>query len=189
MLRAVGRTDEATELVLEAASVIDRDKRPEAQAMRGALFAHASVSAAKDFAYGDAWRYWDRAAGVIEGIGDYVHPWTVFGTTNLAIHAVSIEVDSGRYREAVDRFDRLNLETVPSRERRARALVEGVRAHVGSGSDIAGLHLLERAEGISPESVKYTTPVRSLVPKMLSRAGASTRPELEDLARRLELAA
>ncbi len=189
MLRAVGRTDEATDLVLEAASVIDRDNRPEAQAMRGALFAHASVSAAKDFAYGDAWRYWDRAAGAIEGIADYVHPWTVFGTTNLAIHAVSIEVDSGRYREAVDRFDRLNLETVPSRERRARALVEGVRAHVGSGSDIAGLHLLERAEGISPESVKYTTPVRSLVPKMLSRAGTSTRPELEDLARRLELAA
>jgi len=189
LLRGVGRTDEAADLALEAASAIERDDRPEARAMRGALFAHASLSAAKEYAYGDAWRYWDRAAEVIDGIGAYVHPWTVFGTTNLAIHAVSIEVDSGRYREAVDRFDRLNLDTVPSRERQARALVEGVRAHVASGSDLAGLHLLERAEGISPESVRYTAPVRSLVPKMLSRAGTSTRPELQNLAARLDIAA
>ena len=189
MVRAVGRTDEATDLALEAAAVINGDGRPEARAMQGALFAHASLSAAKEYAYGDAWRYWDRAAQAVGGIGDYVHPWTVFGSANLAIHAISIEVDSGRYREAVERFDRLDLESIPSRERRARTLIEGVRAHVATGSDLAGLHLLERAETISPESLKYSPIVRSIVPQLTSRAGSSIRPELADLARRLEIAA
>lgn len=189
MLRAVGRTDEATDLALEAASVIDGDARPEARTMRGALFAHASVSAAKDYAYGEAWRHWDSAGAAIEGVSDYTHPWTVFGATNLAIHAVSIEVDSGRPREAMERFDRLEIGGVPSRERQARALVEGVRAHATNGSDLGALHLLQRAERISFESVKYTAPVRSVVPQLLARAGASTRQELTELADRLEIAA
>ncbi|MET7426633.1 helix-turn-helix transcriptional regulator [Dactylosporangium sp. NPDC005555] len=189
MLRAVGRMEEATDLVLDASASIADDVRPEARTMRGALFAHASVSAAKEYSYGDAWRYWDQAGQAITGIGDYTHPWTVFGTTNLAIHAVSIEVDSGRHREAAERFDRLEVSGVPSRERQARALVEGVRAHTAGGSDLAALHLLQRAEKISFESLQYTAPVRSIVPKLVARAGASTRDEFAELAGRLAVAA
>lgn len=187
LLRAVGRAEEAEDLVLEAAGSIERDSSPEHVAMRGALRLHAGLTAAREYSYGDAWHRWEAAAEDARRLGDYVHPWTVFGPGNLEVHAVSIDVELGRHREAIDRAERIDLSTLPSTERRARGLIEAGRAYAAEREDIAALHMFQRAEGESFETLRYAAPARHLIPAMVARSGSSTRAELVDMAARLEI--
>ena len=70
---------------------------------------------------GDAWRHWDTASATAGRLaGGYHHPWTMFGRSNVKLHAVSIAADLSKSAEARSHAEDIDPEEIPSRERRGR---------------------------------------------------------------------
>jgi transcriptional regulator with XRE-family HTH domain len=186
MLRVAGRAEEALALVGEAADVLEPtlpDGTDEARAMWGALQLHGAVTAGRAGRDGDAWALWDmadRAARVLPA--GYVHPWTMFGTGNVAIHSVSLTVDLWKSREALRRAERIDPDLLPSRERRGRLFVEMSRGHHAAGDRIAATRLLLRAcdEGI--DAVVWSPAARVIVDDLVARPPTAVRADVAALA-------
>jgi len=120
--RSAGDTDGALTLVRDAAGLLEprlEDAGDEMRAMYGALQLHAATTAARAGREGDAWRHWDTARATAGRLGGYHHPWTMFGGSNVKLHAVSIAADLSRSAEARGHAEDINPEEIPSRERRA----------------------------------------------------------------------
>lgn len=90
--------DEAKDIALRAADQLRRSAPASAEtaAVEGALELVAVVSDARQRRWTDArWRLEERAAPLAEQAGDGNVAWTVFGPTNVALHAISIETLAG----------------------------------------------------------------------------------------------
>ena len=88
--------------------------------MYGALQLHAATTAARSGREGDAWRHWDTASATAARLSDHHHhPWTMFGASNVKLHAVSIAADLSRSAEARSRAENIDPQEIPSMERRA----------------------------------------------------------------------
>ena len=98
--RSVGDRDGALTLALDAAGLLEprmEDADDEMRALYGALQRHAATTAARAEREGHAWRHWDAASAVAARLaGHYRHPWTMFGASNVKLHAVSIAADLSR---------------------------------------------------------------------------------------------
>lgn len=121
--RSAGDTDGALTLAREAADLLEprlEDGDDELRGMYGALQLHAATTAARAGREGDAWRHWDTASTTASRLpGGYYHPWTMFGSSNVKLHAVSISADLSRSAEARNRAEDMDPDEIPSRERRA----------------------------------------------------------------------
>ncbi len=73
----------------------------------------------------------------------YAHPWTTFGAGNVALHAVSLDVDLWKSRDGLRRAERIDPATIPSRERRGRFFVELARGHHAAGDQIAATRVAQ----------------------------------------------
>jgi hypothetical protein len=122
--RSAGDTDGALSLARDAAELVEPmmdGGSDELRALAGALELHAATTCAKAGREGDAWRYWDRANVIAQRLPDrYHHPWTMFGSSNVDLHAVSISADLAKSQEA-----RSHAEQIDPEESRARNAVEG----------------------------------------------------------------
>src|SRR5580693_5155325 len=104
--RSAGDTDGALTLARDATDLLEprlEDASDETRGLYGALQLHAATTAARAGRGGDAWRYWDTARVTAEQLGGYHHPWTMFGGSNVKLHAVSIAADLSRSAEARSR--------------------------------------------------------------------------------------
>jgi hypothetical protein len=112
---------------------------------------------------GDAWRYWDRANVIARGLPDrYHHPWTMFGSSNVELHAVSISADLSKSQEARSHAEQIDPEDIPSTERRGRLGVEIAHSY-SQRQDYPGiLHWLEFAYQTSADSVQYSPSARQM---------------------------
>src|SRR5260370_18225352 len=82
---------------------------------------HAATTAARAGREADAWRHWDAARAAAGRLSDrYHHPWTVFGGSNVKLHAVSIAADLSKAAEAPSRAEDIDPEEIPSTQRRGR---------------------------------------------------------------------
>ncbi|MEV5279016.1 helix-turn-helix transcriptional regulator [Streptomyces sp. NPDC051994] len=166
-LRETGYSEEAIRVVEEAAEAVRPQLECGSDELRGvfgALHLHAAVTCAREGREGDAWRHWDEADRTADRLPDgYVQEWTVFGRGNTDFHAVSIGVDLRTPGTALNRAESIDLETVPSVERRARVLVELARAQRQRRDQAGALHWMGRAFKSSPETVRYTPSARGLV--------------------------
>jgi transcriptional regulator with XRE-family HTH domain len=173
--RTVGDLDGALDVVNEAADVL----RPyleggpvELQAMYGALQLHAATTHARAGREGDSLRHLDEAEATAARLPDeYHHPWTQFGASNVAVHAVSIGADLSKSSTTRDRAQRIDPNSVPSRERRARLLVEVARAYHQGRDYAATLDWLERAYGVCTDSVHYAPAARQMVSDVVDHGG------------------
>src|SRR5262249_45319141 len=149
MLRGGGRMDESLRLVHDAAQVLEPhlpDAPADWRGMWGALQLHAANTAARAGREGDAWAHWDRAETAVRRLpAGYSHPWTAFGAANADLHGVSLTVDLWKSRDSLRRAERIDPDTIPSRERRGRFFVEMARGHHAAGDKIAAARLLLRA--------------------------------------------
>src|SRR5260370_828506 len=122
--RSAGDTDGALTLARDAAALLEprlEDADDELRALYGALQLHAATTAARAGREGDAWRHWDEASATAERLpAGYHHPWTMFGASNVKLHAVSIAADLSRSAEARSRAEDIDPAEIPSRERRRR---------------------------------------------------------------------
>ncbi|TLG13808.1 helix-turn-helix transcriptional regulator [Nocardia cyriacigeorgica] len=192
--RRAGQQDEATRLCLSAADELKKrlDKDPAATdliADYGMLHLAAAISAAQSDEDGRAWALHRVAEDAARSLGAAYDPWTMFGKGNVDIHGLAISAELGRPDAVIDYASRLDVNDVPSVERKSRVLVDTARGHVQRKEDEAAALALLDAERISAEEVRDSGLVRELLRELLFRDHAKARPHVRGLARRCGLIA
>jgi transcriptional regulator with XRE-family HTH domain len=161
VLLAAGQPAEAEELALRAAEQVATSRMPEVEraAMGGALQLVAVVGAARRRRWWEAReRLTQLAAPAAREVPDASNiGWTVFGPTNVALHALSIDMEAGEAGEAL---------------------------HTADAIDTSGLPSLE---AIAPEDLARTPLARQLVLTVIRRARAMHARQAEQLAARIGL--
>lgn len=191
VVRSAGDTDGALTLAREAAALLEPHldgAGDELAALYGALHLHAATTCARAGREGDAWRYWD-AAGAAAGnlTPGYHHPWTMFGVSNVQLHAVSIAADLSRSGEARASAEQIDPAAIPSRERRGRLGVELARSYHQRNDYTAMLHWLEQAYQTSADSVRYSPTARQMTGDAVDRGGRLISSRARTLAATLGL--
>jgi hypothetical protein len=160
----------------------------DAAALTGALWLVAVIAAART---GDAWTARDRlreqALPVAARTGEGNVFWTVFGPTNVALHAVSVAMETGESAEALRLADDVDVTRCPSVERRATFALEVARCYDLRHEDAGVLLNLLAAEREAPEDMRHNVLARDLVRGLLRRARPSMGLQVRELAARIEL--
>jgi len=180
--------DGALRVVGEAADELSHhiDGDDDAAGLYGSLCLHMGISAAYLGAAGEAWRHWDRADQIAQNLPPgYFHPLTIFGRSNVDIHGVSIAAELRRFGEAVSRAERIEPETVPSRERRGRLYGEIAAGHMQRGELPEAKRFLERAYKESPEEVPYSPLTRGVTIELVRAATGTLKDDAVGLAERI----
>jgi transcriptional regulator with XRE-family HTH domain len=191
VLLADNQADAAEEITLKTAESLEPrlpDLPADFTAVFGALHLVAAVAAARN---GDAWagrdRLRDHAAPAAAAVGEGNVQWTVFGPTNVGLHAVSIEMEAGEAAEALRIADAVAAARSPSVERRATYFLELARCYDQQREDAAVLLHLLRVEREAPEDMKFNTLARDLVRGVVRRARPSYADDARGLAKRIGL--
>jgi hypothetical protein len=184
--RSAGDTDGALALVRDAAALLEprlEAADDELRAMYGALHLHAAITAARAGREADAWRHWDAARAAAGRLSDrYHHPWTVFGGSNVRLHAVSIAADLSKSADVLSRAEDIDPEEIPSTERRGRLGVELARGYHQRRDYPAMLHWLEHAYRTSADSVRYSPSARQMTVDAVDHGRARIRHRARSLA-------
>ncbi|MFD3614418.1 helix-turn-helix domain-containing protein [Streptomyces sp. NPDC058676] len=191
VLLAAGQPGEAEDLVLRAAEQVAATQMPNADraAMGGALQLVAVVAAARRRQWWEAReRLTKHAARAARAVSDGSNvAWTVFGPTNVALHAVSIEMEAGETGEALHTADAIDTSGLPSLEREFTFGLEVAACHSQRRDDAAALLALLGLEAIAPEDLARTPLARQMVLTVIRRARAMHARQAEQLAVRIGL--
>ncbi|HLX48420.1 MAG TPA: helix-turn-helix transcriptional regulator [Streptosporangiaceae bacterium] len=189
--RGAGDVDGALTLAQDAIALLGpllEDGTGELRAMSGALHLHAATTCARAGREGDAWRHWDAANVVAQRLPDhYHHPWTMFGSSNVDLHAVSLSADLSKSQDARSRAEQIDPDHIPSRERRGRLAVEIGRSYHQRRDYPALLHWLEEAYATSADSVRYSPTARQMTADVVDHAGPLISRRARSLASSLGL--
>jgi hypothetical protein len=190
VLLATNEPHVAAELCVRAARALEPriGQDLDAAALAGALWLVAVIAAART---GDAWTARDRlreqARPVAARTGEGNVFWTVFGPTNVALHAVSVAMETGESAEALRLADEVDVARCPSVERRATFALEAARCYDLQHEDAGVLLHLLTAEREAPEDMRHNVLARDLVRGLLRRARPSLGLQVRQLAERIEL--
>ncbi|MEW2493292.1 helix-turn-helix domain-containing protein [Streptomyces nodosus] len=191
VLLAAGQPGEAEELALRAAEQVAAARMPEAErvAMGGALQLVAVVGAARRRRWWEAReRLKKQAAPAARKVSDGSNvAWTVFGPTNVALHALSIDMEAGETGEALHTADAIDTSGLPSLEREFTFGLEVAACHSQRRDDAAALLALLGLEAIAPEDLARTPLARQVVLTVIRRARAMHARQAEQLAERIGL--
>jgi hypothetical protein len=158
--------------------------------MYGSLWLVAVVASVRQ---GDGWTARDRlrehAWPAAKAAGEGNVMWTVFGPTNVDLHAMSVEMESGDTAEGLSLADRIDVTNAPSPERRTTFYLELARLNDQRRDDAAVLLHLMSAETTGPEDMRYNLLARDPVRGLLKRARPSIAPQVRALAKRIGVVA
>ncbi|MFJ5638634.1 helix-turn-helix domain-containing protein [Streptomyces sp. NPDC093223] len=191
VLLAAGQPAEAEELALRAAEQVAAAQIAEVErtAMGGALQLVAVVGAARRRRWWEAReRLREHAAPAARQVSDGSNvAWTVFGPTNVALHALSIDMEAGETGEALHTADAIDTSSIPSLEREFTFGLEVASCHSQRRDDAAVLLALLGLESVAPEDLARTPLARQLVLTVIRRARAMHARQAEQLAERIGL--
>lgn len=159
-------------------------------AVWGGLLLTAAVAAARDADESVAWELMGEARTASRLLGtEYADLYSIFGPTNVAIHAVQVAVELGNGRDAVQRGEQVDASRMPVSliERRGQFLIDVARGQALVGAHSTAVSCLLEAEQVAPEEVRLSMDVRSLLGSLLSRERLNAAPGLRGLARRTGL--
>jgi transcriptional regulator with XRE-family HTH domain len=183
--KSVGQPEMAAQIALDAIGVLP-GLDAEDPRLR-ACFGLVQLSAAEAYAgageEGRAWRHWDqadRALGTLDT--GYVHPWLMFGRGVVENYSILLDVELFRADRAIQRLNQVDLETIPSRTRRAVQRVNHARAYALNGENFAVLHLVQQAHWHSPETVRFRPWVRETVLSLTKSGGPSVQGSAVEVA-------
>lgn len=189
VLLAHGEAEGAEDVVVRAAEQVRRDigdDCADALALRGALYLTEAVAAVRK---GDGWKARDilreLAWPLAQRTGEGNVMWTVFGPTNVGLHPVSIEMESGEAAQALRLADHVDASTSPSLERRTTFALEVARCHEQRRDDPAVLLHLMIAEQTGPEDLRYNPLARDLIHGLLKRARPTYAGHVKAFAERI----
>ncbi|MBB5158822.1 helix-turn-helix domain-containing protein [Saccharopolyspora phatthalungensis] len=189
VFRDAGQQHEArVQLALDTAGLLNPERSDDERAFWGLLRLACALSFAKVGRDGDAWRYWDDADRAAKALpGGYEHPWLRFGRSMVDAYAVTMLVDLMRPHEAIRQADRLDLDGMTSQTRRSFHTIETARAYHQAREHVAAVHLLARAQQISPETVRFNLFTRAAIKDLSEHGGHTVRADAQGLGRHLDL--
>ncbi len=112
---------------------------------------------------------------------------TVFGPVNVALHAMSLEMETGEAAQALRLADDIDASVLPSLERKTTFALEVARCYEQRRDDPGVLVHLTNAESTGPEDMRYNVMARELVQGLLKRARPTYAPQVRALAERVGL--
>lgn len=186
VLLADGEAQGAEDVAMHAAeSLSPQADDLDAVALRGALLLVGSIAAARR---GDVWRARERVQAVeplAKQTGERNTLWTVFGPTNVAMHAVSIEVEAGAAADGLRLAERIEHDRSPSIERRVAFLLDQAKGQVQRRDYGSALVMLSATEREAPEDLKHRPAAHQLLETLVQRARRSVATEAARLATRV----
>ncbi|MGW1364732.1 helix-turn-helix domain-containing protein [Streptomyces chartreusis] len=184
-----GSIEEAGEVARLAVEQLRRSPRtPESRAVEGALELVAVVSDARRRRWWVArQRLEQRAIPLARSVGESNVAWTVFGPTNVRLHAMSIEMLAGEASEGLRMADQVDVTQLPSRERQFTFGLEVARCHDLRREDAAVLVHLLGLEDLAPEDLARSALARDMVLGLQQRVRPIFRSQASGLAERLQL--
>ncbi|MEV3927208.1 helix-turn-helix domain-containing protein [Actinomadura coerulea] len=161
----------------------------ETQAVEGALELVAVVSDARRRRWWAAReRLEQRAAPLASRVGEGSNvQWTVFGPTNVHMHAMSIEMLAGEASEGLRLADKIDTSRLPSRERQFTFGLEMARCHDLRREDAAVLIRLFDLKELAPEDLARSPLARDMILDLQKRVRPTFRRQVNELAERLQL--
>ncbi|GAA1888608.1 helix-turn-helix transcriptional regulator [Streptomyces durmitorensis] len=160
----------------------------EKDAVAGALELVAVVAEARTRRWWDARaRLEQRAVPLAKRSGEGNAHHTVFGPTNVRLHAVSIEMLAGEASEGLHVADKIDVSRMPSRERQFTFGLEVTRLYDLRREDAAVLVHLLGLEELAPEDLARSPLAVELVEGLLRRVRPTYRGQAVGLAQRLGL--
>lgn len=187
VLLAQDNPEGAEQVTAQAAEALaDVPSGREREALIGALELVRSTAAARRR---DWWAARERLEGKVEArarkVGEGNIQWTVFGPTNVRLHALGVEMLAGEAGEGLRRADQIDITRVPSVERQFTFLLDVARCYDLRREDAAVLvHLLD-IEQLAPEDLTRSRLARRMVCDLRRRVRPTYRHQVEDLAARL----
>ena len=188
---SAGRLDEADSVSAAALTALEPrlgNPSPEHLSIWGALLLTRAMIAARKNDRPTAQQFIGEAQAIAGRLGqDRNDFWTIFGPTNVAIHAVSVDVELGdpaaglRKAPSVDP-SRLSPELV---ERRVYHMIDVARGYAQQRNDAAAVLTLLEAERVAPEEVRFHVIVPELLRELLKRERRAATPGLRPLAARV----
>jgi transcriptional regulator with XRE-family HTH domain len=165
------------------------DGTPAHFAAYGGLHQVAAISAVQ---LDDPWRArellrgpaWESAVRVGEGRSDH---HIFFGPTNVRIHMVHVEQQSGEIGEALRLVDDVDISQISSLERKTNHLYQVARCYDCRNNDAAVFVHLKMAEQLCPQDFQHKRDVRSMVCTLVKRAKPSYASEVREFAARIGL--
>ncbi len=153
-------------------------------AMCGALWLNAATAASR---LQEPWRARDLLREHAEPLARRVEDrsnvlWTVFGPTNVALHAVSVEVEAGETAQALRIAEAVTVSGSPSMERRTTFYLQLAASYEQRRDDMGVLVHLQGARETGPEDLRYNAVSRDLVRGLLKRSRGSIAPQARRLA-------
>ncbi|MEU8701661.1 helix-turn-helix transcriptional regulator [Streptomyces sp. NPDC048680] len=189
LLSQPGSEADAVDVAMTAAAQLDRATKDttETVAVKGALELVVAVAEAKTER---SWAARDRLNKVLPlarraGEGNVLR--TVFGPTNVQLHALSVEMADGDALEGLRLADQVDISQIPSNERTFTFGME-VAACYDLRRDYAAVlvHLLE-LEQLAPEDLERSPLANALATSLVRQARPTYRRQAVALAERLHL--
>jgi len=181
--------DARVELAEQAAALLSQDNEEDI-ARWGLLQLAVALSFAKVGREGLAWRYWDRADDAARRLGEgYAHPWLIFGRGIVDAYALTMHLNLVKPGKALEVVEGMDLDAVPSATRRSFHLIESARAHGMQGEGVAAVALLQKAHKASPETIRYNTHARMVLPELAKTGPRMVREDARELALKLGISA
>jgi transcriptional regulator with XRE-family HTH domain len=188
---SAGRLDEAERVSTAALTTLEPglgNASPQHLSVYGALLLTRAIIAARKNDRATADQFIREAEATARRLGqDRNDFWTIFGPTNVAIHAVSVDVELGDPAAGLRKAPHVE----PSRlapelvERRVYHLIDLARSYVQQRNDAAAVLTLLEAERAAPEEVRYHVIVPEMLRELLKRERRAVTPGLRALAARV----
>ncbi|QWF82056.1 helix-turn-helix domain-containing protein [Amycolatopsis sp. CA-230715] len=154
----------------------------DARAVSGSLLLISAIAAVRR---GNPWTARDRlreAVTLAAQVGERNTCWTAFGPTNVAMYAVSVEIESGEAVEGLRLAKKIDQGRSPSIERRVAFLLDQAKGHGQRRDYAAALQLLNTAENEAPEDIRHRPSAHAVLHTVMERGRRSTAAEAARLA-------
>ncbi|WP_037895431.1 helix-turn-helix domain-containing protein [Streptomyces sp. Tu 6176] len=153
---------------------------------------HGALELVRVVAEAQTKKWWDARARLLKKAtplgkkaGESNIMWTVFGPTNIHLHALSIEMLAGDSAEGLRLADEVDISRLPSRERQFTFTLDLARCCDLRRDDAAVLvHLLD-LEKLSSEDMARSSLAVDMVAGLLHRVRPTYRRQVSNLADRL----
>ncbi|MEV0068856.1 MULTISPECIES: helix-turn-helix domain-containing protein [unclassified Amycolatopsis] len=190
VLLADGSVEGAEEEAVDARASLQpliEHENVDALALSGSLLLLSAIAAVRS---GNRWTARDRlreAVPLAQRVGEHNACWTAFGPTNVAMFAVSIEVESGEAVEGLRLAETIDHDRSPSVERRVAFLVDQAKGYTQRRDYSGALLMLQAAEAEAPEDIQYRPAVHGVLGTLTDRGRGSVARQAASLAKRAGL--
>jgi transcriptional regulator with XRE-family HTH domain len=152
---------------------LSSDPTPQELSLWGALHLRCAIASARRHDAVASWQYLAEAERVARLLGDRNDFQTVFGVSNVEIHAVEIAVELDLPDTALRRAQPLDLSGLRSRERVVHHGISLARCYGQTQEDANAVRVLARAAEVSPAYVHNHPMARSVVALVQQRSRPS----------------